>query len=185
MKGSITVFATMLLMLVSQFLFTVLEAGRNLELKNVAKMNSEAVAESVFAQYCRPLWDEYRILTYDAGSDSAGNVDIQNIKAYMKNVSSTSITIRIIPILFTIHLPVMLFLDVFKRFKPEIPKYSLSETVFIFISFNGFFSFQQKILPSDALKINAVFHSIYSRIPRLSLYTADWTARPLSSFLFF
>ena len=88
MKGSITVFATMLLMLVSQFLFTVLEAGRNLELKNVAKMNSEAVAESVFAQYCRPLWDEYRILTYDAGSDSAGNVDIQNIKAYMKNVSA-------------------------------------------------------------------------------------------------
>ena len=91
MKGSITVFATMLLMLVSQFLFTVLEAGRNLELKNVAKMNSEAVAESVFAQYCRPLWDEYRILTYDAGSDSAGNVDIQNIKAYMKNVSADNL----------------------------------------------------------------------------------------------
>lgn len=88
MKGSITVFATMLLMLVSQFLFTVLEAGRNLELKNVAKMNSEAVVESVFAQYCRPLWDEYRILTYDAGSDSAGNVDVENIKAYMKNVSA-------------------------------------------------------------------------------------------------
>lgn len=54
MRGSITIFATMLLMLVSQFLFTVLEAGRNLTLTNIACMNSEAVAESVFAQYCRP-----------------------------------------------------------------------------------------------------------------------------------
>lgn len=70
MKGSITVFATMLLMLVSQFLFTVLEAGRNLTLTNIACMNSEAVAESVFAQYCRPLWDEYHLLAYDAGSDA-------------------------------------------------------------------------------------------------------------------
>ena len=62
MRGSITIFATMLLMLVSQFLFTVLEAGRNLTLTNIACMNSEAVAESVFAQYCRPLWDEYHFL---------------------------------------------------------------------------------------------------------------------------
>ena len=68
MRGSITIFATMLLMLVSQFLFTVLEAGRNLTLTNIACMNSEAVAESVFAQYCRPLWDEYHLLAYDAGS---------------------------------------------------------------------------------------------------------------------
>lgn len=52
MRGSITIFATMLFMLVSQFLFTVLEAGRNLTLTNIACMNSEAVAESVFAQYC-------------------------------------------------------------------------------------------------------------------------------------
>lgn len=55
MRGSITIFATMLFMLVSQFLFTVLEAGRNLTLTNIACMNSEAVAESVFAQYCRWL----------------------------------------------------------------------------------------------------------------------------------
>ena len=47
MRGSITIFATMLLMLVSQFLFTVLEAGRNLTLTNIACLNSEAV-ESQF-----------------------------------------------------------------------------------------------------------------------------------------
>lgn len=55
MRGSITIFATMLLMLVSQFLFTVLEAGRNLTLTNIACMNSEAVAESVLhsiADHC-------------------------------------------------------------------------------------------------------------------------------------
>ncbi len=85
MRGSITIFATMLLMMISQFLFTVLEAGRNIELTNIAKMNSEAVVESVFAQYCRPLWDEYHLLAYDAGSDAAGNVNSKEIASYMKN----------------------------------------------------------------------------------------------------
>lgn len=94
MRGSITIFATMLLMLVSQFLFTVLEAGRNLTLTNIACMNSEAVAESVFAQYCRPLWDEYHLLAYDAGSDAMGNVDIENVKSYMKQLTIDNFKIR-------------------------------------------------------------------------------------------
>ena len=93
MRGSITIFATMLLMLVSQFLFTVLEAGRNLTLTNIACMNSEAVAESVFAQYCRPLWDEYHLLAYDAGSDAMGNVDIENVKSYMKKLTTDNFKI--------------------------------------------------------------------------------------------
>lgn len=93
MRGSITIFATMLLMLVSQFLFTVLEAGRNLTLTNIACMNSEAVAESVFAQYCRPLWDEYHLLAYDAGSDAMGNVDIENVKSYMKQLTTDNFKI--------------------------------------------------------------------------------------------
>lgn len=83
----------MLLMLVSQFLFTVLEAGRNLTLTNIACMNSEAVAESVFAQYCRPLWDEYHLLAYDAGSDAMGNVDIENVKSYMKKLTTDNFKI--------------------------------------------------------------------------------------------
>ena len=45
----------MLLMLVSQFLFTVLEAGRNLTLTNIACMNSEAVAEDVYKRQGRNL----------------------------------------------------------------------------------------------------------------------------------
>ncbi|WP_455721517.1 DUF5702 domain-containing protein [Agathobacter sp.] len=93
MRGSITIFATMLLMMISQFLFTVLEAGRNIELTNIAKMNSEAVVESVFAQYCRPLWDEYHLLTYDAGTDAAGNVNINEIDTYMRNVTTENFKI--------------------------------------------------------------------------------------------
>ena len=45
MRGSVTIFATMLIMLVSQFLFTVLEAGRNLTLTNIAGMNSGGAKE--------------------------------------------------------------------------------------------------------------------------------------------
>lgn len=93
MRGSITVFATLVLMLVSQFLFTALEAGRNIALSNIARMNSEAVAESVFAQYCRPMWDEYRLLTYDAGSNAAGGVNLEEIETYMKTVTTENFQI--------------------------------------------------------------------------------------------
>lgn len=93
MRGSITVFATLVLMLVSQFLFTTLEAGRNIALTNIARMNSEAVAESVFAQYCRPMWDEYRLLTYDAGSDAYGNINTDEIETYIKNITSENFMI--------------------------------------------------------------------------------------------
>ena len=52
-----------------------------------------AVAESVFAQYCRPLWDEYHLLAYDAGSDAMGNVDIENVKSYMKKLTTDNFKI--------------------------------------------------------------------------------------------
>lgn len=46
-----------------------------------------------FAQYCRPLWDEYHLLAYDAGSDAMGNVDIENVKSYMKKLTTDNFKI--------------------------------------------------------------------------------------------
>ena len=55
-KASITVFAALSLMLVAQLLFTLLEAARHYELQKVLYMNTDTVLESVFADYCSPLW---------------------------------------------------------------------------------------------------------------------------------
>lgn len=83
MKGSITVFASLMIMLISQFVFTLLEAGRNIEMAKIAEMDSESGIESIFAQYCVPLWDEYRILAYDAGNPGEFNLD--QIEDYNKS----------------------------------------------------------------------------------------------------
>lgn len=61
-KASITVFAALSLMLVAQLLFTLLEAARHYELQKVLYMNTDTVLESVFADYCSPLWETYKIL---------------------------------------------------------------------------------------------------------------------------
>lgn len=82
MRGSITVFATLVMMLVGQFLFTLAEAGRFLELDKVAAMDSESNIESVFAQYCKPLWDEYNLLLYDCGKES--ELDINGLEKYLQ-----------------------------------------------------------------------------------------------------
>ena len=70
-KGSITVFAALSFMLIAQMLFTLLEVARYHEFEKVLPMNSDSVLESVFADYCSPLWEEYRILGVCA-EDAAG-----------------------------------------------------------------------------------------------------------------
>lgn len=79
-RGSLTLYATISIMLVAQLLFTLLEAARYTELKKVAAMSSNSSIESLFAEYCIPLWETYHILGMDAGNPS-GKVDFR----YEKN----------------------------------------------------------------------------------------------------
>lgn len=68
-KGSFSVFAAISFMLIVQFLFTMIEAARYVEMKKVTKMQSESQVESLFAEYCKPLWEEYHFLAVDADTD--------------------------------------------------------------------------------------------------------------------
>lgn len=61
-KGSITIFASISMMLIAGFLFMLLEAARANEVQKIASMNTASVVESIFAGYEKPLWDMYRIL---------------------------------------------------------------------------------------------------------------------------
>ncbi len=66
-EGSMTVFAALSIMLVASFLFVLLEATHQHQLRRVAQMNTSLVVESVFSNYCSPLWEKYQILALDNG----------------------------------------------------------------------------------------------------------------------
>jgi hypothetical protein len=67
-KGSLTIFAVLSIMLIAAFVFTLLEAGRMYQVRIAAQMNTESVLESVFANYERPMWENYQLLVLDDGS---------------------------------------------------------------------------------------------------------------------
>ena len=71
-RGSLTVLATLSLMLVAQLLFTLAEAGRQQELQKVADMVTDASAEALMADYNRPMWETYHLLCVDAGGSDSG-----------------------------------------------------------------------------------------------------------------
>lgn len=64
-KGSITIFAALVFMLIASFLFALLEASRVQMLGVYADMTSELALESVFAEYQPELWERYHLLGLD------------------------------------------------------------------------------------------------------------------------
>lgn len=70
-KGSITVFVTLVLLLVASLLFTMLESARVFGLKAKSDMNSILSLESAFAEYETTLWENYDLLYLDLGYGEA------------------------------------------------------------------------------------------------------------------
>lgn len=66
-KGSLTLYFSLLLLLLLSLFFTILESSRAACLRADAMRMSEAAAESVFAEYSRPLLEEYDLLMLDYG----------------------------------------------------------------------------------------------------------------------
>lgn len=64
-QGSITVFASLLFMLVASLLFSLLEGARVTMLGAYADMATELSVESVFAEYQPCLWEDYQLLCLD------------------------------------------------------------------------------------------------------------------------
>jgi hypothetical protein len=89
-RGSITVFAALSLMLVAQLLFTLLAAGRQEELRKVLLMNTDSVLESEFADYCSPLWENYRLLGMQV-ADGEGNFSFANREAMFRSLTDANL----------------------------------------------------------------------------------------------
>lgn len=65
--ASITVFMSLMLMVIASLLFTLLEGSRYLILDMISQLNSQVVTESVFAEYHVPAYTNYHLLMMDSG----------------------------------------------------------------------------------------------------------------------
>lgn len=85
-KGSITVFLSLILLLTLSLLFTLIEGARVSTAKVFAERSLITAMDSVFAEYYKPLWDEYHLFGYhtDDGRNTGDNISMEEmISEYM------------------------------------------------------------------------------------------------------
>lgn len=85
-KGSITVFLTLLLLLVASFIFALLEAARIKGVDTKAEVVNDVAVESLFAEYQRELYDEYGLLFLD-GAYGSGSFQIENVERRLEEMN--------------------------------------------------------------------------------------------------
>lgn len=64
-KGSITVFSSLIMMLVLSVVFVLLEGARTQAMRQILEYQTEAALEGVFGNYSSVLWKEYHLLATD------------------------------------------------------------------------------------------------------------------------
>lgn len=67
LRGTMTVFMGMTILMLLSIFFSLLEVLHYISLREESAMLSDIGIESMFADYCRPLWDEYGVLGIDGG----------------------------------------------------------------------------------------------------------------------
>jgi predicted nucleic acid-binding Zn-ribbon protein len=70
LNGTITVYLALILMLILSLVLTVIEGARVSTAKVYAHRALTTAMDSVWAEYYRPLWEEYHIFGYDCGEGS-------------------------------------------------------------------------------------------------------------------
>lgn len=89
-KGSITIFACVTMLMVSQVLLVLLEASRRSFIQRCADSELRAGLESVFSSYSTPLWEEYQILGWDETRTDMAEI-IASIDEYEHATPSTDL----------------------------------------------------------------------------------------------
>lgn len=79
-SASITVFLTLILLLITALLCTTVEAARIQGAKGMSKVFVNASMDSIFSTYQRELYDNYRIFGYDMGENIEGSREEQTAK---------------------------------------------------------------------------------------------------------
>lgn len=89
-KGSITVFVSMILMLVLSVIFCFLESARVSGLRAYAKMDAALTGDSLLAEYSKPLWENYKLLFLD-GNYGTGQFQLENVENRGLNISDKNL----------------------------------------------------------------------------------------------
>jgi len=82
-RGSITVFLSLILVLLFSFLMTMLEAARICGASAYTAMISELAGDSLLASYYYPLFQEYRLFGVDAGNEN-GFFSVEKIETKLE-----------------------------------------------------------------------------------------------------
>lgn len=85
-EASITVFLSLILVLILSFLFSLLEAARVKGLQELTEQKLALQLESAFGDYNSDLWERYRILLLD-GSFRTGKLDISRLEGHIMEES--------------------------------------------------------------------------------------------------
>lgn len=88
--GSITVFMSLMLMVIGSLLFTLLEGSRYMMLGMMAVLNSQSVTESMFAEYNVPAFQNYHLLMMDSGYGS-GQLLLSKVNARMQELGQENL----------------------------------------------------------------------------------------------
>lgn len=88
--GSITVFMSLMLMIIASLLFTVLECSRILMLEMTAAINSQSITESMFAEYHVPAYQNYHLFIMDSGYGT-GQLQLSKINQKMQELGQENL----------------------------------------------------------------------------------------------
>ena len=88
--GSITVFMSLLLMIIASLLFTLLEGSRYMMLGMTAVLNSQSVTESMFAEYQVPAYQNYHLFMMDSGY-GGGELMLSKVNARMQELGQENL----------------------------------------------------------------------------------------------
>lgn len=88
--GSITIFMSMMLMVIASLLFTLLEGSRFLMLGMTAVISSQSVTESMFAEYHVPAYQNYHLFMMDS-SYSTGQLMLSQVNHKMQELGQENL----------------------------------------------------------------------------------------------
>ncbi len=93
--GSITIYMSLLLMVVASLLFTLLEVSRYLALEMTAVINSQSVTESMFAEYHIPAYQNYHLFLMDS-SYGSGQLLLSKVNQKMQELGQENLNPAVI-----------------------------------------------------------------------------------------
>lgn len=88
--GSITIFMSLMLMVVASLLFTLLEGSRFLMLGMTAVISSQSVTESMFAEYNVPAYQNYHLFMMDS-SYGTGQLMLSKVNQKMQELGQENL----------------------------------------------------------------------------------------------